>query len=82
MAETRQSIIEQNYAWFLTQLSGLLPANQGRYALIRGEALIGIYDSPGEAEREGERQCPDEVYSIQPVEDHAVDMGYFSHALN
>jgi hypothetical protein len=81
MPDTLHDIIQRNYAWFLTQLSALLPEHRGRYALIHEARLVGIFNSPGEAEREGERQFPKAPYSIQPIEDQVVDMGYFSHAI-
>ena len=82
MADTLQDVIQRNYAWFLTQLSSLLPEHRGQYALIHEAQLVGIFSSPGEAEREGERRFPKAPYSIQPIEDQAVDMGYFSHAIS
>jgi murein L,D-transpeptidase YafK len=80
MPETHEQAIDRNYTWFLTQLSALLPAHEGRYALIHNQSLIALFDTPGDAQREGERQFPGGFYSIQPVEQEVVDMGYFSYA--
>ena len=82
MADSVQEAIERNYAWFLGQLSELLPDQRGRYALIHDQQLIGLFDTPGEAEHQGELRFPNGFYSIQPVEDQAVDMGYIAHALH
>jgi len=82
MADSFQDVIERDYAWFLGQLSALLPEHRGSYALIHNCRLIGIFGSPGEAEQEGERRFPKAPYSIQPIEDQPVDMGYFSHAIS
>lgn len=82
MSENPQQAIERNYAWFLGQLSTLLPDQQGRYALIHDQHLIGLFDTPEEAERQGELQFPNAIYSIQPVEDYAIEMGYFAYALH
>ena len=82
MPDEIQDAIEQNYSWFQRVLSGLLPAHRGEYALIHNQKLIGLFASPGTAEREGERLFPGGIYSIQPVEDQPIDLGYFSHALN
>jgi hypothetical protein len=82
MPDNLQDMIERNYAWFLGQLSTLLPEHRGKYALIHDSRLIGIFANPGDAEREGERKFPNAPYSIQPIEDQAVDMGYFSQAIS
>jgi len=82
MANDVRAAIEQNYAWFLGRLAELLPAHKGEYALIHNQHLIGLFPSPGEAEREGEHRFPGGIYSIQPVEDEPIDLGYFSHALD
>jgi hypothetical protein len=82
MADSIQDAIERNYSWFLGALSGLLPEHKGEYALIHDQQLIGLFRSPGEAEREGEKRFPGATYSIQPVEDQPIDLGYFSYALD
>ena len=80
MADARREAIERNYSWFLTQLKALLPDHAGRYALIHQQRLVDLFETAWEAEREGERHFPGGIYSIQPVEQSVVDMGYFSYA--
>ncbi len=60
-----QEELDRNYAWFLGQLSKLLALNQGRYALIYRQALVGVFDRPGDAEREAEARFAGQPYSIQ-----------------
>jgi len=81
MADDIKDAIERNYSRFLSMLSELLPRHRGKYALLYDQELIGLFASPGDAEQEGERRFPGAVYSIQPVEDQPIDLGYFSHAL-
>lgn len=82
MIDKVQDAIERNYAWFQGRLAGLLEEHRGKYALIHDEQLIALFRSPGEAEREGVRLFPGEIFSIQPVEDEPADLGYFSRALD
>jgi len=75
-----QRAIEENYRWFITQLADLMKTDAGRYALIHERRLLGTFETPGAAEREGERLHPGAPFSIQPIELGPVDMGYYSYA--
>jgi hypothetical protein len=73
--------IERNYGAFIDMLDDLLPANAGRYALIRDRTLAGVFDSPGDAERQGFAKFGAAPYSIQLVTDEPVDLGFMSNAI-
>ena len=74
--------IDQNYDFFVRKLKGLLPQHRGEYALLRSKAIVAFFDGPGEAYRAGLAQFPDEVFSIQEVDDRPAEMGLISLALD
>lgn len=81
MAHSINVEIERNYGAFIDMLDELLPADAGRYALLRDQALAGVFDSPGEAERQGFAKFGPAPYSIQLVTDEPVDLGFMSNAI-
>ena len=42
--------------------------------------MIGFYDRPGDADADGARRFPDELYSIQQVTDEPVELGLYANA--
>ncbi|MBE5074301.1 hypothetical protein IM511_08275 [Erythrobacteraceae bacterium E2-1 Yellow Sea] len=73
--------IERNYATFLSLLNELLPKEAGRYMLLQGQKLRGVFDSASQAERAGFEKYGDEPYSIQEISDEPVDLGFYSYAI-
>ena len=57
-------------------------ASRGLYALLRSMAIVDYFDGPGDAYRAGLARFPDEIFSIQEVEDRAAEMGLTSLALD
>ena len=82
MAHTIEVEIERNYAAFVEFLDELMQSDAGRYALLRGCKLEGVYDTPGEAARSGFARFDDRSYSIQLITDEPVDLGFYSHAIS
>ncbi len=78
----RQSEIDHNYDFFQRRLSKWLPLHRGKFALIRSKQVIDFFDGPGEAYRAGLNRFPDEIFSIQEVEDRPAEMGLMSLALD
>ena len=74
--------IERNYSAFVDMLPELLRTRLGRYALMRDQGVEGIFDSPGQAEREGFAKFGAAPYSIQLVTDEPVDLGFMSNAIH
>lgn len=81
MAQSIAVEIERNYSAFLSLLTELMPVHVGRYALMHDRMLEGIFDSPGQAEREGFAKFGRDSYSIQLVTDEPVDLGFMSNAI-
>lgn len=82
MPHTIEVEIERNYGAFLGLLANLLPEHNGRYALMHDRVLEGIFNSPGEADREGFAKFGKSQYSIQFVTDEPVDMGFMTNAVH
>lgn len=74
--------VDQNYDYFQRRIASYLPRERGRYALIRHLKIVGFYDDPGEAAREGSKRFADEIFSIQEVTDAPIDLGLYSYASN
>lgn len=71
--------VDRNYDFFMRHLGQYLPEHRDQYALLKNEALIGFFEKPGDAYREGLRRYADQVFSIQEVTDEPIDLGFFSH---
>ena len=74
--------VDRNYDYFQRNIASYLPGERGRFALIRHRQIVGFYDDPGEAAREGSTRFPDEIFSIQEVTDAPIDLGLYSYASN
>lgn len=82
MDNARQIEIDQNYDFFQRNLAKLLPSHRGEFALLRAKKIVGFFPGPGEAYRAGLAQFPDELFSLQEVEDRPAEMGMMSLALD
>lgn len=71
--------VDVNYDAFMRVLATLLPDHRDRYALMRDGAVVEIFDKPGDANVDGLRRYPDEIFSIQEVTDEPIDLGFWSH---
>ena len=82
MNKDLQTAIESNFDFFQRNLKEFLLAHRGKFALLRDKEVVGFFDGPGEAYRAGLESYPDEVFSIQEVEDRPAEMGLMSVALH
>ncbi len=82
MPHAIEAEIEQNFDFFQRQLGLYLPAEQGRFALLRASDLVDFFDTVLEAEKAGETQFDDGLFSIQEVTESPVDLGFFSYAFD
>jgi hypothetical protein len=72
--------VDDNYNAFARQLGSIMGAHRDQFALMREGAIVGYFDKPGDAFREGMAQFSDSVFSIQEVTDEPIDLGFWSHA--
>jgi hypothetical protein len=79
-ATEKERIILRNYEAFEKQLPELLETHQGEYALLRNEQIVQFFDSAIAAQLAGNEKFSDGLFSVQRVQEMAVDLGFFSHA--
>ncbi|MFC3096578.1 hypothetical protein [Alteraurantiacibacter palmitatis] len=82
MSKDRLCEIDENYDFFQRKLKGLLQRHKGQFALLRHKRIIGYYTGPGDAYRAGLAKFPDQIFSIQEVEDRPAEIGLVSVALD
>jgi hypothetical protein len=80
-ASDRQKEIDQNLEFFLKELPQILPAHNGKCALLRRQKIVGYYDTVSDAVSAGNQSYPDKLFSVQQVIQAATDLGYYSHAV-
>ncbi|HKR63178.1 MAG TPA: hypothetical protein VJZ00_05545 [Thermoanaerobaculia bacterium] len=67
MAEGSTRILHQELKFFEQERLELLARAPGKYALIKGTELIGIFDSELEAVRAGYRQIGNEAFLVKHI---------------
>jgi hypothetical protein len=82
MLHAIEAEIERNFDFFQRSLAQFLPNERGRFALLRDCKVIQFYQTPFDAEKAGEVQFPDGLYSIQEVTESPVDLGFFTYAFD
>jgi len=71
--------VDQNYDAFQRALGSILSEHRNQFALMRNRAIIGFFDKPGQAYRDGKLRFSDGIFSIQEVTDEPIDLGFLSH---
>jgi hypothetical protein len=71
--------VDQNYDAFQRALASILSDHRHQFALMRDRVIVGYFDKPGDAYREGVLRYSDELFSIQEVTDEPIDLGFYSH---
>lgn len=79
-SDKQQYEIERNMAAFELKLPELVLTHHGKYAVLRHQAVSGIYDTLHDAHLSAEQQYTDGLYSIQKITQHPENLGIFSHA--
>ena len=82
MSDALDMEIEKNYRVFRQRLGDLLETHRGKYALLRHEEIVGIYDTVRDSQMTGSRFYGDGLFSVQKIEGEPTDIGFFSHALH
>lgn len=74
--------IDRNLEAFKAQLPALLEQHKGRYALMRRQEIVGVYDTIRDAQLTGRTFYEDGLFSVQKVTSEPVNLGFFSHAVS
>jgi hypothetical protein len=77
---TKERAISQNYEAFEAMLPLLLQEHEGEFALLREGSVAEFFGSASAAQLAGRDRFPDGAFSVQRVENKAVDLGFYSYA--
>lgn len=77
-----EDFVRANYEAFLKLLPALLEEREGKFALMRNLEVVDFYDTANDAFLAGHRLFADGRFSIQEVTSTALDLGFYSHALD
>lgn len=80
MAKALEIEIDANFDYFQRHISKFVEDNYGKFALLKSGRIVDFYESLFEAEKKGENEFPDGIFSIQEVTNEPVDLGFFTHA--
>lgn len=81
MSNNLKEHIKLNYKAFEQQLPKLLPAYADKFALIRNEKIVEIFDTAHDAYIAAKKLYSDDLFSIQQITATPADLGFFSHAV-
>ena len=79
MLDHRRTALKQNFDYFQDVVGDLMGQFAGQYALLRKEAIVGIFPQPIEALNVGHEKFDDGLFSIQKVTDSPHDLGFMSY---
>ena len=74
--------VEKNFEAFQKALPKLLKKHRDKFALMRDGKVVDVFDDLGKAHQRGFELYEDEIFSIQEITDHSINLGFFSHALH
>ena len=77
-----QAEVDKNYEAFQKLLPELIEEHNGRFALMRGEKVVNIFDSVHDAVVFAKEKYDDDLFSVQKITKQAVDLGIFSHPVH
>ncbi len=75
-----QDSVDRNYEAFKKLLPGIIEKHQGRFALMRDEQLIALFDTANDAATAGDKLFEDGLFSIQEVTTRRISLGFYSYA--
>lgn len=70
--------VDRNFDFFQRRMTDYLPAQFGKYALLRHCEVVDFFKDAAEAEARGE-EFSDGLYSIQLVDPAPVNLGLYSN---
>lgn len=80
MAHALEMEIDRNFVYFLHHITHFVDQHKGKFALLRGEAVISFHDTLLSAEEQAAQHFADGLFSIQEVNDEPVDLGFYTYA--
>lgn len=77
-----QAEVDKNFEAFQKLLPELIEEHNERFALMRGEKVVHVFDSVHDAVVFAKEKYDDDLFSVQKITKQAVDLGIFSHAIH
>ena len=77
-----QAEVDKNFEAFQKLLPELIETHNGKFALMRGEKIVQIFDSVHDAVVFAKEKYDDDLFSVQKITNQAADLGIFSHAVH
>jgi len=74
--------VQANYEAFKQHFPGLLLKHPGKFALMRDEKVVEVFDTASDAVKAGRALFADARYSVQEITGAPVNLGYFSYAVH
>ena len=74
--------VERNYDYFSTIEQDLIKDHEGRYALLRRQKVIELYETVVDAHISATKKFSDGVFSIQKIGRKPVELGFFAYAVD
>ena len=71
MSSAAQEEVDKNFDAFMSMLPWLLSTHRDKYALMKGQKVLGFYSTAEDARVAAESFIPDKIYSIQHVTEFA-----------
>lgn len=81
MAAAATPVLQQELEFFDRQRLDLLVRAPGKYALVKGSALIGIFDTELEAVRAGYQKIGNETFLVKHIVEADVPLTFTSFNL-
>ena len=81
LQDRQQEQVDKNYAAFQQLEDEFFHRNHGRYALMRDQKVVDVFDSWQDARKAAILLYKDKLFSIQEVDKAPLDLGFYSHAV-
>ena len=81
MTTDRDTMIKANFDAFQELSAQFKDEDKGKYALMRDQKLIGVFDDARLAHKHALDTYDDENYSVQEIGQEPIDLGFFSASL-
>jgi len=82
MSKQARTEVDKNYDVFVKILPNIIGQHRNKYALMQNGEVVGFYTTLEDVYVTAEKFIGKKPYSVQKVTDIAVDLGFFSHAVD
>ena len=76
--QRQQQEVDTNYAVIQSRLAELTKHHAGEFALMKDREIVAFFSTRGDAITAGNKLFEDRVFSVNAINDDAVDLGFYS----